>query len=90
MPCFVQTKRYARIMAVMARESWTDERLDDLKEQMNERFDQVDKEMNQRFDRVEADVREIRQTMNLGIGIMVTGFLTLGGLIVTLGGIMVL
>lgn len=73
-------------MAVMARESWTDERLDDLKEQMNERFDQVDA----RFDRVEADVRELRHTMNLGIGIMVTGFLSLGGLIVTLGGIVVL
>lgn len=71
MPCFVKTKRYATIMAVMARETWTDERLDDLKGQMNERFD-----------RIEADVRELRQTMNLGIGIMVTGFLTLGGIMV--------
>jgi hypothetical protein len=53
-------------MHVMARESWTDERLDDLKDGMNERFDQVDK----RFDRVEADIRELR-------GIMIGGFVTL-------------
>lgn len=69
----------------MARESWTDKRLDDLKEQMNERFDQVDG----RFGRIEADIRELRHTMNQGIGIMVIGFLTLGGLIVTLGGLIV-
>lgn len=36
-------------MAVMAREIWTDERLDDLKGQMNERFD-----------RVEGDIKELR------------------------------
>ena len=64
-------------MAVMAGESWTDERLDDLKERMNERFDRVDKEMDrrfaqvdQRFDRIEADVRKLR-------GIMIGGFVTL-------------
>jgi 23S rRNA C2498 (ribose-2'-O)-methylase RlmM len=62
----VQTKRYATIMAVMARETWTDERLDDLKGEMNERFNQVDK----RLDRVEADIRELR-------GIMIGGFVTL-------------
>jgi hypothetical protein len=53
-------------MAVMARETWTDERLDDLKGEMNERFNQVDK----RLDRVEADIRELR-------GIMIGGFVTL-------------
>jgi chaperonin cofactor prefoldin len=50
-------------MAVMAREAWTDERLDDLKENVNQRFDQVDKrfdEVDKRFDRVEADIRELR------------------------------
>lgn len=47
-------------MAVMAREAWTDERLDDLKENVNQRFDQVDKRfdrmesgMNNRFDKVD-------------------------------------
>jgi hypothetical protein len=29
-------------MAVMAREAWTDERMDDLKENVNQRFDRVD------------------------------------------------
>lgn len=40
-------------MAVMAREAWTDERLDDFREEVNRRFDEVDK----RFDRVEADMK---------------------------------
>jgi hypothetical protein len=54
MPCFAQTKGYATIVAVMARESWTDERLDDFKGQMNERFDEV----GQRFGRVETQMKE--------------------------------
>lgn len=40
-------------MAAMAREAWTDERLDDLRENVNQRFDAVDK----RFDRMEAEVQ---------------------------------
>jgi hypothetical protein len=43
-------------MTVTARESWTDERLDDLNVRIEKRFDEVD----QRFDRVEADIREVR------------------------------
>jgi len=39
-------------LAVMAREAWTDERLDDFKENVNQRFDEVGK----RFDRFEAAV----------------------------------
>ena len=53
-------------MAVMAREAWTDQRLDDLKENVNERFDQVDKRFDQvdkRFDRVEGDIRELRSDL---------------------------
>jgi hypothetical protein len=62
------------------RESWTDERLDDLKESMNERFDQVDarfKQVDARFVQVEArmtegfaridsDIGELRRTMAQG------------------------
>jgi chaperonin cofactor prefoldin len=47
-------------MAIMARETWTDERLDDLKENLNQRFDRVDKrfeQVDQRFDRVEAEMK---------------------------------
>ncbi|HET8815756.1 MAG TPA: hypothetical protein VFM51_12490 [Solirubrobacterales bacterium] len=42
----------------MARESWTDERLDDLKESMNQRFDDVDKRMDERFDDVNKRMDE--------------------------------
>ena len=68
-------------MAVMAREAWTDERLDDLKENVNQRFDEVDKRFDQvdkRFDRVEADIRELRSDMKRGFeridGEMKAGF----------------
>ena len=68
-------------MAVMAREAWTDERLDDLKENVNQRFDDVDKRFDQvdkRFDRVEADIRELRSDMKKGFervdGEMKAGF----------------
>jgi len=54
-------------MAVMARESWTDERLDHLSERMDERFDLVDERfklvdarfdrIDERFDRADAEVK---------------------------------
>jgi tetrahydromethanopterin S-methyltransferase subunit G len=46
------------LMAVMMtpRETWTDQRLDDLNRKVDDGFDQVDK----RFDRVEGDIRELR------------------------------
>lgn len=39
----------------MARENWTDDRLDHLSERMDERFDKVDAEMKAGFARVEAE-----------------------------------
>jgi hypothetical protein len=78
-------------MAVMApRESWTDERIDDLKENMVERFnqvdkrfdqvdkqfDQVDRRMTEGFARVDADIRELRR-------MMFQGFIALVGVMVT-------
>ncbi|HET9677002.1 MAG TPA: hypothetical protein VFP21_05810 [Solirubrobacterales bacterium] len=67
-------------MAVMAREAWTDERMDDLKENVNQRFDEVDKrfdrfegevkarfdKVDKRFDRVEGDIRELQRDMKQG------------------------
>lgn len=60
-------------MAVMARETWTDERLDDLAAQTDKRFDRVDADirelradMNKGFDRVDTDVRELRAEMKKG------------------------
>jgi hypothetical protein len=43
-------------MAVMERDAWTDERLDDLAAGIAKRFDQVDL----RFDRVEGDIKQLR------------------------------
>ncbi|HET7590360.1 MAG TPA: hypothetical protein VFK14_09315 [Solirubrobacterales bacterium] len=78
-------------MAVMAREAWTDARLDDLKENVNQRFDEVDRrfdevdrrfdQVDKRFDRVEADIRELRVGMKEGFDAMhrtmTAGFVTL-------------
>ncbi|HYH54210.1 MAG TPA: hypothetical protein VD761_08770 [Solirubrobacterales bacterium] len=61
-------------MEEMARESWTDERLDDLKEQMVAGFERVD-----------ADMRDLRRMMFQGFvaqtTITVSCFLGIGGLI---------
>lgn len=38
------------------RESWTDERLDDFRGEVNRRFDKVEDDVNRRFDKVEGDV----------------------------------
>jgi DNA anti-recombination protein RmuC len=64
-------------MAVMAREAWTDERMDDLKENVNQRFDQVDQrfdQVDQRFDQVDKRLASIdtrldgmQRTMLIGI-----------------------
>jgi len=60
-------------MNSMAREAWTDERLDDLNQRVTEGFQRVD-----------ADIRDLRQMMFQGFmtmtGIMITGFVTLAGL----------
>ena len=45
------------------RQSWTDDRLDDLSRRMDERFDHVEAEMHSGFDRVDRDVRELRAEM---------------------------
>jgi hypothetical protein len=85
-------------MVVMARESWTDGRLDEFKESVNRRFDEVDKRFDQvdkRFDQVDkqfaevkGEIKELRQTMTHGffvlVGINATSTLTLIGLMVGL------
>ena len=72
-------------MAVMAREVWTDERLDDL----NRRVDEGFKETREEFRAVRSDLGgQIaslhRTTLSLFGGIMVTMALGFGGMIVTL------
>jgi hypothetical protein len=62
-------------MEAMARESWTDERLDDLNQRVSAGFQRVD-----------ADIRDLRRIMFQGffalVTIIVTCFVGLAGLIV--------
>jgi hypothetical protein len=62
-------------MEAMAREAWTDERLDDLKEQMVAGFQGVD-----------ADIRDLRRMMFQGFialtTVIVTCFFGLAGLMI--------
>lgn len=94
MSCSVQTERYATIMAVMARESWTDERLDDLKEGMDQRFDRVeatikegfarvDREMKGGFARVDGEIKELRGDIKGMQRLMIQGFFGICTLMVT-------
>jgi DNA anti-recombination protein RmuC len=56
-------------MAVMAREAWTDERLDDLKENVSQRFDEVDKrfdKVDKRFDKVDERFDKVESEMKAG------------------------
>jgi chaperonin cofactor prefoldin len=64
-------------MAVMAREAWTDERLDDLKENVNQRFDDVDKRFDQvdkRFDRVDERFEKVDERFTRVESEMKAGF----------------
>jgi hypothetical protein len=75
-------------MAVMAppRESWTDERLDDLKEHMDARFDAQQKYLDARFDAVDKRFNDVIRMMQIGFGItggVMTAVLGLLGLIAT-------
>lgn len=73
-------------MVVMTpRETWSDGRLDEFAKRVDERFDRVDERfdaVDQRFDRLEGDIRELRYGLFALVGIMITGFLALAGLIV--------
>src|SRR5215467_4952642 len=69
-------------MAVMAREAWTDERLDDLKENVNQRFDQVDKrfaEVDKRFDKVDERFDKVDQRFDKVEAEMRAGFAEVNG-----------
>ena len=67
-------------MEAMAREQWTDERLDDLRDQMVAGFHRVDSDIRE----LRGEVRSVQRTMTSGFitlsGIMVTGFLAVASL----------
>jgi hypothetical protein len=64
-------------MAVMAREAWTDERLDDLKVRVERGFDEVKGEVRE----VRGEIRELRAETKIGFEsmhrTMFIGFVTL-------------
>ncbi|HEX8751993.1 MAG TPA: hypothetical protein VF731_01140 [Solirubrobacterales bacterium] len=61
-------------MTVTMRESWTDERLDDFRSEVNRRFDEVD----QRFDKVERELQDLRTDTKAGFERLYRLMLTLG------------
>ena len=67
---------YGAIMHLM-RESWTDARLDDFRDEVNRRFEAIDR----RFDKVESEIQDLRREMKLGFETvhktMVQGFVAL-------------
>jgi hypothetical protein len=67
-------------MEAMARDAWTDPRLDDLNQRVSEGFQRVDSDIRE----LRGEVKSVQRTMIYGFitlsGIMVTGFLTLAGL----------
>lgn len=73
------------------RQSWSDERLDDLNRRVDEGFNRVDRqfaelraEMNLRFDHSEARFDSLQQTMiKIGAGMIGTLILAFGGVIAT-------
>ncbi len=76
-------------MVPRPRESWTDERLDDFRENVNQRFDFVDQRfdaVDKRLDRIEAELQELRRMMFQGFiaqtTITVSCFVGIAGLIV--------
>ena len=63
-------------MGVMAREAWTDERLDDLADVMRSGFERVDRDMRDLRLELKAEIAELRQwTLRLTIG-MTVGFIS--------------
>ena len=57
---------------------WTDERIDDAMERIERRFDALDR----RMDRLEGEMIALRRDMHHMMLAMMTGFLTLAGIMV--------
>jgi uncharacterized protein Yka (UPF0111/DUF47 family) len=80
------------------RDGWTDERMDDFRDEVNRRFDEVDKrfdrvdrellarraEMSSGFERIEARIDDVNTTlMRFGFGAIVTFVVGFAGMIAT-------
>ena len=70
------------------REKWTDDRLDDLSQRVDRGFSDVDRrfdEVDRRFDRLERRFEGLEGRFDRMQWGMITGFLSLGGMILALG-----
>ncbi len=59
------------------RQSWTDERLDDFRGEVNRRFDEVDRrfeEVDRRFDKAQGDMAALRADIKSDFDLMHTRF----------------
>jgi hypothetical protein len=65
------------------RESWTDERLDDFRDEVNRRFDKVDSELGRVNDRLEGLNRLLVYTVISLTSATVAGYAAMIALIVT-------
>ncbi|HEX8752883.1 MAG TPA: hypothetical protein VF731_05645 [Solirubrobacterales bacterium] len=80
----------------LMRQSWTDDRLDDFRTEVNRRFDEVYRrfdevkrrfgEVDQRFNGVEAELRDVRIEMRAGFDRMDERFDRMYRLMLQLGG----
>jgi hypothetical protein len=61
------------------RESWTDERLDDMRQEMKAGFARVDGEMKVGFARVDRDIKDLRTEMNQRFDALNRTLLQIGG-----------
>lgn len=61
------------------RESWTDARLDDMKQGMDAGFTRVDEEMKAGFKRVDGDIKDLRMEMNQRFDALNRTLLQIGG-----------
>lgn len=75
-------------MAVVMRDKWTDERLDDLNKKVDDGFARIDARFAQvdaRFAQIDARIDSLQRTMTQGFiavfGIQMTGIIGLAGLI---------
>lgn len=72
-------------MHVVARESWTDERLDEFGKGIDERFDRVDqrfnevdgkfKEVDKRLDKIDGRLESMQKTMIFGVVAMSSAYI---------------
>jgi hypothetical protein len=74
------------------RESWTDERLDDFRGEVNRRFDGVDQRLGEvdrrfdkvdrRFDKVDVELQRMNDRLDTMGRVMIQGFVAMTGAIV--------